>query len=53
VADALIFVVDSQDRERIGKSAAEFQTIIQVIKGSLGEGSRGKDSKQNNDKYQR
>ena len=28
--DALIFVVDSQDRERIGKSAAEFQAIIQV-----------------------
>jgi ADP-ribosylation factor protein 1 len=27
--DALIFVVDSQDRERIGKSAAEFQAIIQ------------------------
>ena len=30
--DALIFVVDSQDRERIGKSAAEFQAIIQVKK---------------------
>jgi ADP-ribosylation factor protein 1 len=27
--DALIFVVDSQDRERIGKAAAEFQAILQ------------------------
>ncbi len=27
--DGLIFVVDSQDRERIGRSAAEFQAIIQ------------------------
>ncbi|KAG1678047.1 hypothetical protein FOA52_000843 [Chlamydomonas sp. UWO 241] len=27
--DGLIFVVDCQDRERIGKSAAEFQAIIQ------------------------
>jgi len=27
--DGLIFVVDSQDRERIGRAAAEFQAIIQ------------------------
>jgi hypothetical protein len=27
--DGLIFVVDSADRDRIGKSAQEFQAIIQ------------------------
>ncbi|KXZ49908.1 hypothetical protein GPECTOR_19g359 [Gonium pectorale] len=27
--DGLIFVVDSQDRDRIGKAAAEFQAILQ------------------------
>jgi GTPase SAR1 family protein len=28
--DGLIFVVDSQDKDRIGKAAAEFQAILQV-----------------------
>jgi len=27
--DALIFVVDSQDRDRIGRAAQEFKTIIE------------------------